>query len=65
MASTATLLSMQLLRCSVTVVVVPLLLLHVLPHLFLLLLFVNVGVVKCQPAAGAYLLQLRPINKTK
>lgn len=64
MASTATLLSMQLLRCSVTVVVVPLLLLHVLPHLFLLL-FVNVGVVKCQPAAGAYLLQLRPINKTK
>lgn len=64
MASTATLLSMQLLRWSVTVVVVPLLLHHVLPHLFLLL-FVNVGVVKCQPAAGAYLLQLRPINKTK
>lgn len=64
MASTATLLSTQLLRCSVTVVVVPLLLLHVLPHLFLLL-FVNVGVVKCQPAAGAYLLQLRPINNTK
>lgn len=51
------------LRCFVTVVFL-LLIFLLCCCFFLCFLFVNVGV-KCQPAAGAYLLQLRPINKTK